>query len=117
MDAMLTVAIVGSRDDARPAAVRAFVAALARKHPGCTVVSGGARGVDSIAAAAREVGLAMREFPADWARLGRGAGFVRNRAIVDAAQVVVAFWDGRSRGTAHTIGLAREAGRQVVVYR
>ena len=115
---MLTVAIVGSRDDARPAAVRAFVAALARKHPDCAVVSGGARGVDSIAAAAaREAGLPVREFPADWARLGRGAGLVRNRTIVEAASVVVAFWDGRSRGTAHTIGLAREAGRQVVVYR
>ena len=98
--------------------MRAFVAALARKHPDCEVVSGAARGVDSIAAAAaREVGLAVREFPADWAHLGRGAGFVRNRAIVEAADVVVAFWDGRSRGTAHTIGLAREAGRRVVVYR
>ena len=64
-----------------------------------------------------EQGIARSPHPLRAARLGRGAGFVRNRAIVEAANVVVAFWDGRSRGTAHTIGLAREAGRQVVVYR
>lgn len=54
------VGIVGSRDFPELSRVRSFVQALARKHPGAIVVSGGARGVDRVAEAeARRQGLAL----------------------------------------------------------
>jgi hypothetical protein len=112
---MTTVAIVGSRDYVRLDDVRRFVEAL---PPGTIVVSGGARGVDTAAieaAAAR--GLATKVYPADWMREGKRAGYLRNYAIVDAADEVVAFWDGASRGTAHTITLAQVAGKPVRIIR
>jgi nucleoside 2-deoxyribosyltransferase len=78
------------------------------------VVSGGARGVDLEAeGAARARGLAVQIFPADWDKYGKRAGFLRNQQIVDAADTVVAFHDGVSRGTLHTIGLAKAAGKPV----
>lgn len=105
----MIVAVVGSRDWPDPQPIRDFIASLPE---GTTVVSGGARGVDSIAAFnARARGLKVLEIKADWDRGGRGAGFARNAEIVAKADKVVAFWDGRSRGTEHTISLARAQGK------
>ncbi len=74
------------------------------------LVSGGARGVDAVAEErARSRGLPdPLIFRARWnGPWKRRAGFMRNKAIVEAADVVVAFWDRSSSGTAHTIQLAR----------
>lgn len=49
------------------------------------------------------------EFLPDWETHGKAAGFIRNKQIVDACDMVLAFWDGKSKGTEHTIKLARQA--------
>lgn len=41
---------------------------------------------------------------------GKSAPLIRNQRIVDAADVMIAFWDGKSTGTAHVIGLAKKKG-------
>jgi len=53
----------------------------------------------------------------DWATFGKAAGYIRNRQIVADADRVVAFWDGHSRGTKSTIGIANRQGKPVEVYR
>ena len=64
------------------------------------VVSGGAKGVDSSAKEyAESSGLKYIEFLPQYNLYGKGAPIIRNREIVDYADVVIAFWDGRSRGT------------------
>lgn len=110
----MRVAIVGSRSWTDYAAVLAVV----RTFPaGTVIVSGGAKGADSCAeAAAQACSLAaVVHFP-DWAKHGKRAGFVRNAEIVDDCDRVVAFWDGASRGTKHTIDLARKAGKLVDIH-
>jgi len=103
------VAIVGSRDYPQPGAVRGFVRSLAAEHQDLVIVSGGARGVDLIAEGeARKLGVPVKVWPADWERHGRRAGYLRNVKIVADSNRVVAFWDGTSRGTAHTVGIARD---------
>jgi ankyrin repeat protein len=47
------------------------------------------------------------EFPADWNKYGKRAGFIRNQEIVDNSDFVIAFWDGVSNGTKHSIELAK----------
>lgn len=118
----MKVAIVGSRHFPPEVTawmqdrVRMFVEGLARKDPTTTIVSGGANGVDSwAAAAAREFGLTLIEIKPDWARYGRAAGIARNSLIVEAADVLIAFWDGRSSGTRDSIEKARLAGKRVRV--
>lgn len=107
----MKVAIVGSRDFSDLALVREYISGL---HPYDQVVSGGARGVDLYAEqCAIFFGLDVVSFPADWEKHGKSAGFIRNKQIVDYADRIVAFWDGKSRGTAHTIDLARKAGKPV----
>ena len=54
---------------------------------------------------------------ADWERLGRGAGPERNRRMLEQSNpdLVLAFWDGKSRGTKHMIEIAEKAGVPVIV--
>lgn len=82
------------------------------------IVSGGATGTDSLAERyARDRGWPLRVFPADWKTWGKAAGILRNRDIVRNADHVVAFWDGSSRGTAHTIETAKKEGVPLTVVR
>lgn len=81
------------------------------------IISGGARGVDALAEAyARKAGLPLRVFLPDTRLLGKMAYFVRNDQIVDAADVVVAIWDGKSRGTRYTIERARKMNKPVEIH-
>ena len=81
-----------------------------------TIVSGGARGADSLGAQlAKERGLGLIVFPADWKTHGVKAGFLRNTQIVEASDQIIAFWDGTSRGTMDTVSKARAAGKPVTL--
>jgi hypothetical protein len=73
--------------------------------------------VDTWAAeAARARGLEILVFRADWKSHGKAAGVLRNTTIVEAADQIVAFWDGRSRGTKDTIAKAGVASKPVIVF-
>lgn len=110
---MERIAIVGSRAYADLERVKRFVASL---PPGTEIVSGGAPGVDRAAEqAAKAHGLKTYIYPAEWSKHGNGAGFRRNHDIVAAADRVVAFWDGKSNGTQHTIRIAKEQNKPVEI--
>lgn len=69
-----------------------------------TIVSGAARGADALGEQyAAERGLEVMRFPADWKKFGRRAGPIRNEQMAEAASMLVAFWDGQSRGTKNMI--------------
>ena len=61
----------------------------------------------------RHRGLELVEFRHDYVRHGPRAPLVRNRRIVEAADLVVAFWHGESHGTKYTIDYAEERGVDV----
>jgi hypothetical protein len=112
----------GSRtwDDPRPIAwlVRALKAtSVGAPH---TVITGGARGADALAArSAGRLGVTLQEYPADWSTRGRAAGPLRNQRMLDdgAPDVVFAFTDdiATSRGTRDMCERAAAAGRPVYV--
>ena len=84
------------------------------------IVSGGCRGADSLGERyAGEHGLQVVRFPAEWAVYGKAAGPIRNRKMVEyaseASGILVAFWDGESRGTANIIRLAKQFGLQTKI--
>ncbi len=87
--------------------------------PQCTeIVSGGARGVDSCAAKfAREHGIKLTEFLPEYHVYGRGAPLMRNTQIVEYADMVLAFWDGTSRGTRDTIHKCRSLHKPIRIFR
>jgi hypothetical protein len=114
------IAIVGSRIWGRrweeiKGQIEAFVAALPKD---AVIVSGGAMGVDMYAVCvAQRRGLETRVHLPNWARDGRAAAFLRNRKIVDDVHRVVAWHNGESKGTLHTIELARASGKPVEIRR
>ena len=82
------------------------------------IISGGARGIDRAAEAYADAhGIVKRIFLPDYPQYGRRAPLVRNRQIVQAAELVIAIWDGASRGTKYTIDYAQSLGKPVRVYR
>ena len=67
------------------------------------IVSGGALGPDRTAADyARRNKIPLVEFLPEYARYRGGAPHVRNRQIAEYADEVLAFWDGKSKGTMKT---------------
>ena len=62
---------------------------------------------------ARAAGIALTIIRPDYRRYGRGAPLVRNKQIVDLADVILAFWDGHSRGTAQALDYARKQHKEV----
>jgi len=111
----MRVAIVGSRGYLDLDSVKSYVAAL----PADTVViTGGAKGVDTVAEeAAKALGLKVVVHLADWNLYGKAAGQIRNQVVVDDCDRLVAFWDGTSPGTRGAISLASKAGKLDKVYR
>lgn len=80
------------------------------------VVSGCARGADRLGEKwAAGVGIPISRFPAEWDTHGKSAGYIRNTAMAENADVLVAFWDGNSRGTKHMIDVATKKKLQVTV--
>ena len=68
------------------------------------VVSGDARGADELGARwATYNNIHVNHFPADWDYYGHAAGFIRNIEMADNADALIAFWDGKSKGTGHMI--------------
>ena len=73
------------------------------------IVSGGARGADRLGERyAREKGLALKQFPADWDKHGKSAGFRRNEEMAAYCTHVIVFWDTKSNGTKHMIDIAKK---------
>lgn len=108
------VAIVGSRD--WPVDQKSTIDDFVKSLPGgSTVVTGGAKGVDTWAEeAADKYQLKKLVIPVtaeEWNTLGRRAGYLRNVKIVNASTEVKAFWDEESTGTTHSTGIAREQGK------
>lgn len=89
------------------------------KYPHITILTGMANGPDLWAHEfAKTHNLGIEEYPAQWDTEGRRAGFLRNeRMIKTRPDWVIAFWDGVSRGTEHTINLAKTHRIAHIVYR
>lgn len=88
------------------------------KYSPTKVIHGGCRGADQISGIlAKELGIPVQVFEADWSANGRAAGPIRNQRMLDESRpdLVLAFHNdiGSSRGTADMIRRAKKAGIQV----
>lgn len=108
----MRIAIVGGRDFNDYDLLKKSIKVL----PGDTIISGGARGADTLAKRfAYENRLNLVEHSPDWDKFGKRAGFIRNELIVKDAEVVYAFWDGVSKGTANSISIAKRLCKNLEV--
>lgn len=81
------------------------------------IVSGTARGVDRLGeAVAHEMGIPVKQFPADWNKNGvydKSAGYKRNEKMAKYADAVIIIWDGESNGTKHMWDIALKHGLKI----
>lgn len=89
-----------------------------QKPENVVIVSGHASGADALGERyAQERGLQLETYPADWKAHGRAAGPIRNAQMASVARTLIAFWDGKSRGTKNIIDTATKRGLKVAVVR
>jgi len=86
------------------------------------IVSGMANGADKLGEKmAAQCFFQLQQFPADWDAHGKSAGNKRNLAMAKYAKeqrgMLIAFWNGKSRGTKNMIELAKKNGLTVNVVR
>jgi hypothetical protein len=104
------VIVTGGRDYDVPRSVYAVLDAVLLKRPSLHIIHGGAFGADELAGEwARARGVPCTVFEAEWDKYGKGAGHIRNQAMLDAgAQGGVAFPGGT--GTADMTTKMKRAG-------
>jgi hypothetical protein len=121
------VAIVGSRYFQETEMVANYVIGLATQQllskrysndpVYYKIISGDAVGVDRTAQnCAKMLDLEVDIKIADWKKYGKSAGMIRNPDIIKDANLVIAFWDGKSNGTKNSIKIARTMNKHTVVY-
>ncbi len=80
------------------------------------VVSGGAKGADSLGARfAREQGIKLTEYLPDWEKYGKRAAFLRNEDIIKNSNFVLAFWDSVSKGTANSLSISKRLKKPTII--
>ena len=73
------------------------------------IVSGTAVGADTLGERyAQEKGYEVKKFPAQWDLYGKSAGYKRNQQMAEYADGLIAFWDGKSKGTENMIKIAQK---------
>jgi hypothetical protein len=110
-----TVLVCGSRGWDSYSSIRDYLAAFVDRG-GVSIIHGAANGADSfVGGACIELGLTCYAFPPDYKAFGKDAPHVRNDLMLKNADRVVAFWDGKSPGTASVVAKARKLGIPVEV--
>ena len=79
-----------------------------------SIVSGMARGADALGYLfAHQRGVVVHEYPAQWDRYGKKAGYMRNTQMAKESDGLLAFWDGESKGTNHMIDSMRQLNKVI----
>lgn len=112
---MIRVIVCGSREFNNKELLYVKLDEVLAELDDIEIISGHAQGADRFAEEyAQERGLALKVFPADWKRYGKAARPIRNKEMLEYAMradpLIIAFWDGKSKGTRNMISLANEAG-------
>lgn len=114
MEVRMKTIIAGSRDITDYSILESAIVQAGWRPT--TVISGTARGVDLLGERwALENNVPVERCTADWAALGKKAGYVRNEFMAKNADALIALWDGQSKGTKHMIDVAKKAGLQVFI--
>lgn len=82
------------------------------------IISGGAVGIDTLAEKyADDNGIEKLIIRPNYEEFGRAAPIRRNEEMVDLCDAVLAVWDGKSRGTAHTLKYAHKKSKKIIELR
>ena len=79
-------------------------------------ICGEAKGADSLGKKwAEENNIEVKNYPADWDKNGKAAGHIRNEEMAQESDFIVAFWDGKSKGTKNMIDNCLRLKKSILV--
>ena len=114
----MRITIGGCRDFNDYAIFKEFVEECLSKIKDSEIVilSGHCSGTDLMAERfAAEKGYQTEIYPAQWDKYGKGAGPKRNKEMVEKSDLVLAFWDSKSRGTKNLVEMARKLKKSLAI--
>ena len=83
-----------------------------------TVISGGAKGIDTLAEQyADSRGISKYIIRPRQDLYGRAAALKRNEEMVDVADKVLIIWDGSSKGTKYTLKYTKKMNKPMILVR
>lgn len=116
--------VVGSRGFHNYTLLSIYLDKCINNNKDICIVSGGAKGADELAKQyALRNKLEYKEFKADWDKYGKSAGYRRNEEMHkfisenERERKVIAFWDGKSKGTQHNFELAKKYKNEIFIVR
>jgi len=112
----MKLAIIGSRSFKDYELLETTVNGIFQHKDITTIVSGGASGADTLAEQyACRYNIETVIHKADWSRYGKAAGPMRNKYIINDCDTLLAFWDGKSKGTLNSINTATKQNKDIIV--
>ena len=104
------IAVIGSRTFGNSDLLNSELSLLNQSF---ILISGGAKGVDQMAEAYADTnGYSKIIYKPDYKSFGKNAPVVRNTEIVDAADFVIIFWDGKSKGTLDVLNKCKRKNKK-----
>ena len=105
----MKIIIAGGRDFNNYILLKEKITKITENINNYQIISGKARGADSLGEIfGKEFNKEIIEFPANWEKYGKSAGYIRNEEMAKYADACICFWDGKSKGTKSMIDLARK---------
>jgi len=112
----MKLAVIGGRDFNDYTLLQKSILSHYRGKGVKMIISGGAKGADTLGERfAKDYKLDTVIFTPNWETYGKSAGFIRNQDIIRNSDHVIAFWDGKSKGTKNSIDIARKLGKELVI--
>lgn len=112
----MKVIIAGSRDFSNYPLLKQRCDYYLQNHKNVTILCGKAKGADTLGEYyGIEKKFKIEYYPAKWDIHGKASGVIRNEEMAKNADALIAFWDGKSKGTEHMINLAKKHNLKVKV--
>ncbi len=115
---MISLAIIGSRNFENYILAKNILLEIINENDLIVnkIISGGAKGVDKIAEKfAEEFNIDIEVIKPDWKKYGRSAGLIRNSDIIKNSDFIIAFWNGKSKGTLDSINKAKKLNKELII--
>lgn len=113
----MKVIIAGSRSFDDYDLLSSFVKKVIDVHLVSGIISGGAKGADKLGERfATDNNITIHTIIPDWKKYGKRAGILRNKDMGDLGDLLVAFWDGESKGTKHMIDYMNSLYKPTYIY-
>lgn len=110
------ILIAGSREYTNYEELKGTLKGILKGYKDITIISGGAKGVDRLGERyAEEMGYEIEIYLPNYEKYSRAAPIIRNESMVKKADLIICFWDGKSKGTKSTINFAKKYNKEIIV--